>query len=129
MSGKPDEMLKVTKSLQKPSPHHITLAIWLTSANLISLLEVLFHLSLSLFFINLQFLFLFLVNKVKHKTLVFKKLSELTDEIKKKKKKKKRKKKKEKKWCFLLLSLAGSTFPLKMVFQQKKTRNNNRFCR
>ena len=128
MSGKPDEMLKVTKSLQKPSPHHITLAIWLTSANLISLLEVLFHLSLSLFFINLQFLFLFLVNKVKHKTLVFKKLSELTDEIKKKKKKK-RKKKKEKKWCFLLLSLAGSTFPLKMVFQQKKTRNNNRFCR
>ena len=95
---KPDEMLKVTKSLQKPSPHHITLAIWLTSANLISLLEVLFHLSLSLFFINLQFLFLFLVNKVKHKTLVFKKLSELTDEIKKKK----RKKKKEKKIMFSL---------------------------
>ena len=59
------------------------------------MLEVLFHLSLSLFFINLQFLFLFLVNKVKHKTLVFKKLSELTDEIKKKKKK--RKKKEEKK--------------------------------
>ena len=118
MSGKPDEMLKVTKSLQKPSPHHITLAIWLTSANLISLLEVLFHLSLSLFFINLQFLFLFLVNKVKHKTLVFKKLSELTDEIKKKKKKKK--KEKGKKMMFSLVVTCRVNIPFKNGLSTKK---------
>ena len=116
-------MLEVTKPLRKPSPHHITLAIWLTSANLISLLEILFHLSLSLFFINLQFLFFFLVNKVKHKTLVFKKLSELTDEIKKRKETKK-----EKEWCVLLLSLAWSTFPLKMVFQQKRQETTTDFA-
>ena len=124
MLGKPDEMLEVTKPLRKPSLHHITLAIWLTSANLISLLEILFHLSLFLFFINLQFLFFFLVNKVKHKTLVFKKLSELTDEIKKKKKRNE----KEKRWCVLLLSLAWSTFPLKMVFQQKRQETTTDFA-
>ena len=109
-------MLKVTKSLWKPSPHHITLAIGLTSANLISLLEVLFHLSLSLFFINLQFLFLFLVNKVKHKTLVFKKLSELTDEIKKKKKKKE----KGKKMMFSLVVTCMVNIPFKNSLSTKK---------
>ena len=111
-------MLKVTKSLQKPSPHHITLAIWLTSANLISLLEVLFHLSLSLFFINLQFLFLFLVNKVKHKTLVFENFSELTNEIKKKKKEKK--KEKGKKMMFALVVTCMVNIPFKNGLSTKK---------
>ena len=60
---------------------------------------------------------------MKHKTLVFKKLSELTDEIKKKKRNEK-----EKKLCFLLLSLAWSTFLLKMVFQQKRQETTTDFA-
>ena len=62
-------------------------------------------------------MFLFLVNKEKHKTLVFKKLSELTNEIKLKKKKKKEK---GKKMMFSLVVTCMVNIPFKNGLSTKK---------